>query len=89
MADLSRDDIEESVVTSHEPKKVAGSVVSEKHSDIEIHQEPDDGLYEGLEFPSEHEMATLRRVPDTIPLNTYRESTTVSISVSTIYSMFV
>src|SRR5258707_13682033 len=76
MAGLSRD-IEVFVVTSHEPKKVAGSVASEKHSDIEIRQEPDDGLYEGLEFPSEHEIATLRRVPDTIPLNTYRESTTV------------
>jgi len=80
----------EEFVVSDEPKKVAGSVASEKRSDIEIRQEPDDGLYEGLEFPTEHEIATLRRVPDTIPLNTYRESTTVSIFVlSLTYSILV
>jgi POT family proton-dependent oligopeptide transporter len=69
MTSLSRD-----VATSPEPKTVSEGA-SEKRSHIEIGQEPNDidGLYEGLEFPTEHEMATLRRVPDTIPLNIYRK----------------
>jgi POT family proton-dependent oligopeptide transporter len=61
------------VATSPELKLVFENA-SEKRSHINICQEPDDinGLYEGVEFPTEHEMATLRRVSDAIPLNTYR-----------------
>ena len=32
-----------------------------------------DGIHDGLEFPSEEERATLRRVPGTIPWNAYCE----------------
>ena len=67
-------DVQEFVAKSHEPITLAESVASEKGSHIEIGQEPDDGLYEGLELPTEHEIASLRRVPDTIPLNTFRKS---------------
>jgi POT family proton-dependent oligopeptide transporter len=64
MAGLSGD-IDEFIATSHEPKTGAESVASEKHSDIlKTHDD-------GLEPFTEHELATLRRVPDFIPLNTY------------------
>ena len=32
-----------------------------------------DGIHDGLEFPTEEERATLRRVPDTVPWNAYCE----------------
>ena len=32
-----------------------------------------DGIHDGLEFPTEEERMTLRRVTDTIPWNAYRE----------------
>lgn len=32
-----------------------------------------DGIHDGLEFPTEEEKLTLRRVADTIPWNAYRE----------------
>lgn len=32
-----------------------------------------DGIHDGLEFPTDEERETLRRVPDYIPWNAYRE----------------
>ena len=32
-----------------------------------------DGIHDGLEFPTEEEKKTLRRVADTIPWNAYRQ----------------
>lgn len=32
-----------------------------------------DGIHDGLEFPTEEERATLRRVPDRVPWNAYCE----------------
>lgn len=32
-----------------------------------------DGIHDGLEFPTEEERATLRRVPDKVPWNAYCE----------------
>jgi POT family proton-dependent oligopeptide transporter len=32
-----------------------------------------DGIHDGLEFPTEEERATLRRIPDTVPWNAYCE----------------
>ena len=51
----------------------------EKHSDTESHSglkidHELDGIHDGLEFPTEEERATLRRVPDSIPWAAYRES---------------
>lgn len=50
----------------------------EKHSDTESHDglkidHELDGIHDGLEFPTEEERATLRRVPDSIPWAAYRE----------------
>ena len=47
--------------------KKAESIPSEKVSE-EFH----DDVHEGLEFPTEEEIATLRRVSDAIPWNAYR-----------------
>ena len=71
MSGLS-EDIEE-FVTSHEPKAVTESVVASKnHPNTEVNH---DETYYGLDqIPTEHERATLRRVPDTIPLSTFRKS---------------
>jgi proton-dependent oligopeptide transporter, POT family len=33
-----------------------------------------DGIHDGLEFPTDEERATLRRVPDKIPWPAYRQS---------------
>lgn len=33
-----------------------------------------DGIHDGLEFPTDEERETLRRVPDSIPWNAYRRS---------------
>lgn len=32
-----------------------------------------DGIHDGLVFPTEEEKLTLRRIPDSIPWNAYRE----------------
>lgn len=42
-------------------------VVSSAASDDEL-----DGIHDGLEFPTDEERLTLRRVSDTIPWNAYR-----------------
>ena len=42
------------------------------HSDLNNHEL--DGIHDNLEFPTDEERATLRRVADTIPWNAYRES---------------
>jgi len=44
----------------------------EKISEDELEHEPDD-IHDGLEFPTEEERATLRRIPDTVPWNAYCE----------------
>jgi len=40
------------------------------HSDSELDQD-EDGVYDGLEFPTEEEKRTLRRVADSIPWAAY------------------
>lgn len=55
-----------------ELKKPEGSISSEQQLGVEITPELD-GIHDGLEFPTEEEKATLRRVADTIPWNAYRE----------------
>ena len=37
------------------------------------HEHELDGIHDGLEFPTEEERLTLRRVSDTIPWSAYRE----------------
>lgn len=52
-------------VKQQEDEKGSPSVVSSEHG----HEL--DGIHDGLEFPTEEERATLRRVSDTIPWNAY------------------
>lgn len=37
-----------------------------------------DGIHDGLEFPTEEEKKTLRRVADSIPWNAYRQSPAIA-----------
>lgn len=55
-------------VKQREDEKGSPSVVTSEHG----HEL--DGIHDGLEFPTEEERATLRRVSDTIPWNAYRTS---------------
>lgn len=59
-----------------EKRVLADSEYDKKHpsqediagSDVEL-----DGIHDGLEFPTDEERATLRRVPDKFPWNAYCE----------------
>ena len=53
--------------------KKIDSATSEAHQPPAFHHELD-GIHDGLDFPSEHERQTLRRVADTVPWNAYRKS---------------
>ncbi|KAJ6549939.1 oligopeptide transporter [Mycena capillaripes] len=44
---------------------------SDKESFVDSAEEADDGIHDGLVFPTEEERLTLRRVSDTIPWNAY------------------
>ena len=41
--------------------------------DLEEDSHELDGIHDGPELPTEEEKATLRRVPDSLPLRAYRE----------------
>lgn len=72
-----------------DPGALAGIAYTEKHSaqkkshslnSDHSHDRKDDpeipvqdGIHDGLEFPTEEERITLRRVADTIPWNAYRK----------------
>ncbi|TCD69601.1 hypothetical protein EIP91_007023 [Steccherinum ochraceum] len=68
MAPQADDDIlqglSEAKRTEYEEKKETGSTTDEGSI-------LNDGIHDGLTFPTEEEMATLRRVPDTIPWTAY------------------
>ncbi|KAL0959073.1 hypothetical protein HGRIS_014372 [Hohenbuehelia grisea] len=51
-------------------EKKGSSIDSSDHVD-HLHGHELDGIHDGLEFPTEEEKATLRRVPDVIPWNAY------------------
>lgn len=55
------------VVTEDERLSLAASL--EKKDPLPVND--DDSTHEGLEFPSKEELATLRRVSDTIPWTAY------------------
>lgn len=55
---------------SFDEKKNAEHESVEDHAPLQEH-EPD-GIHDGLEFPTDEERATLRRVADSIPWNAYR-----------------
>jgi POT family proton-dependent oligopeptide transporter len=45
-----------------------------------------DGVHDGLVFPSEEDKVTLRRVPDSIPYQAYRENNSTSLPVPMVES---
>ena len=59
--------------------KKLDSAIYESDLESSFHHELD-GIHGGLGFPTEHERQTLRRIPDTLPCNAYRESTIYSLS---------
>ena len=64
---ILRDDL--ALVAAIETKKSdSDSLLKNSEEEHEL-----DGIHDGLEFPTEEERATLRRVPDTIPWNAYCE----------------
>jgi proton-dependent oligopeptide transporter, POT family len=69
MAGLSTDDAHFAGLA--EAKKDE-TILSQKHAIMETSSEEElDGIHDGLEFPTEEEKETLRRVPDKLPLNAY------------------
>ena len=59
LAEAQRDEVE---------LEKKGLAMREDDSSEEI-----DDIYDGLEFPTEEEKQTLRRVPDALPLRAFRE----------------
>ena len=49
-------------------------------SDTTSHEHELDGIHDGLEFPTEEEKQTLRRVADTLPLRAYSKRPALSAS---------
>lgn len=43
------------------------------HGILDGSEQQSDGIHDGLELPTEEELATLRRTTDAIPWNMYRE----------------
>jgi len=72
MAGLQRDEV--AFAAMSDVKKSEDFSDGERVSDT-VHYENEelDGIHDGLTFPTEEELETLRRVPDTIPWNAYRE----------------
>ncbi|KAK7046401.1 putative peptide transporter ptr2 [Favolaschia claudopus] len=68
MAGLQPTDVDLAVAQSEVLKHVDDKARSEHSFSVE---EADDGIYDGLEFPTEEEKLTLRRVSDAIPWNGY------------------
>lgn len=83
MAGLQTDDINlpgyaiaEHANDKYFSEKKHGGSADHIESDAASHEL--DGIHDGLEFPTDDERMTLRRVPDTIPWNAYRESPTAA-----------
>jgi hypothetical protein len=56
-------------------KKLSDSIAADSFDN------EDDSIHEGLEFPTEEELLTLRRVSDAIPWNAYRESSCWNVAL--------
>jgi len=77
MAGIEKDGGGIASVPASDLKKLDSAIYESDQSSF--HHELD-GIHDGLEFPTEYERQTLRRVPDTLPWNAYRESTMCSLS---------
>ncbi|KAK1221786.1 hypothetical protein PQX77_015405 [Marasmius sp. AFHP31] len=68
MAGIATADADELIAVSHLKKD---HILDEKHSHPSVDDHELDEAHEGLEFPTEEEKATLRRVADKMPWNAY------------------
>lgn len=87
MAGLQTDDINfpgYAVAEHDNDKYFSEKKLSADDVESEIASHELDGIHDGLEFPTDEERATLRRVPDTIPWNAYREFPTESQDPSSV-----
>ena len=87
MAGLQTDDINlpgYAVAERDNDKYFSEKKLSADDVESEIASHELDGIHDGLEFPTEEEKLVLRRVPDTIPWNAYREFPTESQDPSSV-----
>ncbi|KAF8872957.1 peptide transporter PTR2A [Infundibulicybe gibba] len=76
MATTQHDDVAFVVASGAEKQSIQHDLGKERSSVDKVLPEDSighdlDGIHNGLEFPTEYERATLRRVPDSIPWNAY------------------
>lgn len=69
MAGLQHDDVD----LAGFAKATLSEKASHESDVVSTLSHDDDGVHAGLEFPSEHEKETLRRVGDDVPWNAYSE----------------
>jgi POT family proton-dependent oligopeptide transporter len=74
MAGLQPVDVDTFAAQSEVLKHSNEKALDEK-SFVDSSEEANDGIHDGLVFPTEEERLTLRRVSDRIPWNAYRAST--------------
>jgi POT family proton-dependent oligopeptide transporter len=68
LAEAKRDEFE------HEKARGSQEIASSTEDDKLDEDLKHDGVHDGLEFPTDEERETLRRVADKIPWNAYRKS---------------
>lgn len=73
MAGIAQDDIVAGLAEA-EKVRYEHNLKHPSISDSHSVKETNDGIHDGLEFPTDEEKQTLRRVPDKIPTNAYRRS---------------
>ena len=72
-------------------RDIVAGLAEAKHAEYELekkglspaassHEQELDGIHDGLEFPTEEEKQTLRRVADTLPLRAYSKRPALSAS---------
>ena len=73
-------------------RDIVAGLAEAKHDEFELekkglahsetsHDQELDGIHDGLEFPTDEEKATLRRVSDSIPWNAYRMSASLHVLI--------
>ena len=61
------------------PDRESGLCERPQNSDLLHNSDELDGIHDGLTFPTDEEKESLRRVPDSIPSNAYREPTAMNL----------
>jgi proton-dependent oligopeptide transporter, POT family len=74
------------MMTEAEKVNYEDDLKSPKSSDLEL-EELNDGIHDGLEFPTEEEKLSLRRIPDAIPWNAYSKFVSDSFPPSSCHDL--